>query len=189
VPLRGGCGGGAGGGPSTVGSFSGDGGYGGGGGGAIQIAVNGKLLVSGVINVPGAGGEGGHNGTAGGGGGSGGAMLLEGSSVEIAGTLAANGGGGGSGSKIYTEDAAPSGQDGQPSAQPAKGGPVNPTFGGAGGNGGAGATEAGASAPTEANAGGGGGAVGRIRINAPTLDHASGTLSPAHSSSSTVGKW
>jgi hypothetical protein len=189
VPLRGGCGGGAGGGPET-GSTVGNGGYGGGGGGAVQVAANGTLEVSGVITAPGAGGEGGHYGAAGGGGGAGGAILLEAAEVKVTGTLAANGGGGGSGSEIYTKANAPNGEDGQPSSTPAAGGKDNGAYGGPGGAGGAGATEAGTKPKTDANGGGGGGGVGRIRVNAPTSDTASGTFSPAALSvGSKVGVW
>ena len=177
VPLYGGCGGGGGG-----GAQSGDGG---GGGGAFQLSTSGTLLVSssGVISMPGAGGEKGQwiDIQGGGGGGSGGAILLEGANVQVQGVLAANGGGGGGGQH---------GQDGQPSATPAQGGSAGLHIG-EGGDGGAQGAEAGGAGQagaTKNDGGGGGGAAGRIRINGPTKS-LTGTISPAASISSSVASW
>lgn len=177
VPLYGGCGGGGGG-----GAASGDGG---GGGGAVQISTSGALVVtgSGVISMPGAGGEKGYfsDYQGGAGGGSGGAILLEGATVQVQGVLAANGGGGGS---------EQNGEDGTASAAAAQGGPTGINTG-AGGAGGATATEtggAGVGGTAKNDGGGGGGAAGRIRINSPSST-LGGVISPTPSTSSSVATW
>ena len=110
--LVGGAGGGGGAGANN-------GGHGGGGGGAIQIAVNGALVINGVIDVGGCGGLHAGMSDGGGGGGSGGAIVLEAAHVTLASTavLASNGGGGGAG-----DDMSSNGGDGNASVVPALGG-------------------------------------------------------------------
>lgn len=92
--LRGGFGGGAGGGteiPIPTG---------GGGGGAIYINSQGKitLTTTGAIHANGAQGANSNNKNGGGGGGSGGVIILQGSILDIQGTLSAMGGSGGTSS-------------------------------------------------------------------------------------------
>ncbi len=166
-PLAGGSGG-------SFGSANDDSLSGGGGGGAVQLSALGRVRVTAIggINVGGAGG-GGLSGVMGrcSGGGAGGSVLIEGSDVEILGTVAANGGGGGG--NAFFEPAV--GQSGQLSGTPAVGGMglvVN------GGNGGAGAT-----APTDGtreidSIGGGGGSGGRVRVRSVNPPALSGTISP-----------
>ncbi|MEM9491959.1 MAG: hypothetical protein AAGC55_22630 [Myxococcota bacterium] len=175
IPLVGGSGGGRGGGA--------DGGVGGGGGGAIQISAFGELRIetSGGINAGGGGGRGGRGDDGGGGGGAGGAILLEATSMEIRGVLAANGGGGGAGANVA--EPGQSGQPGQLSAEPAAPGQAvgEGTAGGAGGAGGEAAGQPGQAA-NEAentdNAGGGGGAGGRIHLRSSEPARIAGTISP-----------
>jgi hypothetical protein len=177
VPLYGGCGGGHGGHSCS--------GAGGGGGGAIQISASGTISVTGVVSMPGAGGGDGEYGTfscSGGGGGSGGAILLEAAAITIASSavLAANGGGGGG----YA-----AGEVGLASTANAAGGATNSKTG-KGGAGGAKNPEAGAPGdPGNAGGGGGGGGAGLIRLSSAGLKLQSSSVSPAPSTSSTVGVW
>jgi hypothetical protein len=171
IPLRGGCRGGSGGRSNMT-----NGGGGGRGGGALQLSAGGAITFAslGSIQANGEGGQGGNAGnrTGGGGGGSGGAILIEGTTLNMAAVsvLAANGGAGaeGSGGSLNGSD----GQDGQVSAQAAV---CNATASGCGGNGGSGAARmaganngaspAGAGCASNPPGGGGGGGVGRIRLN------------------------
>jgi hypothetical protein len=169
--LLGGSGGGAGDDHSNAGR-------GGGGGAAIHLIANGPIVLMSGSGIN-AGGCGGRAGTGtndgGGGGGAGGAILIEGTTVTIAGTLAANGGGGGGGST----GANTIGEKGKLSRMPAFGGAAG--AGAAGGDGGTGAAGNGVIGSNTAGGGGGGGGVGRIRINTrnATVSRASATLSPA----------
>jgi hypothetical protein len=157
------------------------------GGGGIQIVAMAALTIeAGVyINAGGAGGlNSGNIGT--GGGGSGGSILLEATSVVVAGTLAANGGGGG-GQSVDQEAG-----DATANATPAPGGPagtpspgcaphsVNTCQAAAGGAGSAGATISGSPGQSGASvfAGGGGGGAGRIRINSANAPALTGVFSP-----------
>jgi hypothetical protein len=158
VPLLGGSAGGA------ESAFA----EGGGGGGAIQLSARGSITIgiSGIIDVGGGGGAG--NGS---GGGSGGAVLIEAPAVTIAGIIAANGGSG------AANTGGPYGQNGQPSATPARGVPT------AGVGSAATLINGGAGSMTDMSnnsSGAGGGAAGRIRINttagAATI---TGTISPS----------
>ncbi|MGE0547742.1 MAG: hypothetical protein AB7R00_11825 [Kofleriaceae bacterium] len=183
-PLFGGSGGG-GGGPGDTGATL----RGGGGGGALQITAFEKLIVSGTINMGGAGGSGGvrasaeSNAAAGSGGGGGGSVLLEAPEVEVTGIVAANGGAGGGGGSPVGSGAA--GGNAMVSGSQAVGG--NPAgFGGnsKGGNGGAlagVATKATDVADEDDDGGGGGGGAGTIYIRSRT-SKLSGTISPAHGS-------
>jgi hypothetical protein len=133
-------------------------------GGALQLVSCGTLQVAGIVTAPGGGGQGNpiEGLAAGGGGGSGGGILIEAREAIIDGIIAANGGGGGAPNADDPTDLI-HGEDGQPSAQRARGGvginsPV--TDGGAGG--------ALAGPPGDSVGGGGGGAAGRIRINVPS---------------------
>ena len=161
IPLRGGNGGGAGGFDTMTGMLRG--GVGGGGGGAIALVAMDAITITGVVGVPGGGGDAHTNGDGGGGGGGGGAILLESPLILVEGALTANGGGGG----------APSGADGNrgtiASANTATGGSFNGKRGGHGG--------AGTSPPSDGETyddglgtmrrgGGGGGAAGRIEVKA-----------------------
>ena len=165
--LVGGAGGGGGAGANN-------GGHGGGGGGAIQIAVNGALTVSGVIDAGGCGGLKAGMSDGGGGGGSGGAIVLEAVQVSLAATavLAANGGGGGAGDDMSTN-----GGDANASTTPALGGTAMSGAGGDGGNGGASNAKPGQHytngrdgqipVPSATDfGGGGGGGCGRIAVRA-----------------------
>lgn len=142
------------------------------GGGAIQIVAGGELYITstGTIHV---GGGGGGWGSAG--GGSGGAILLEGETVRVAGTLAANGGGGGG-----QGSGGDNGENATPDADPAKGGPsagANAETG-IGGIGAAGDTVEGGDGGS--TGGGGGGGAGRIRINSRSGEATiTGTVSPS----------
>ncbi len=176
--------------PLVAGSSGGEGGVGrgGNGGGAIQLSACGALQVSGLINVGGEGGSGSgvydssnQVSQQASGGGSGGSLLLQGMSVNVTGTLAANGGGGGG---------TTAGADATGDAQPAPGGTSNMTTKAAGGAGAAGATIDGQPGQTQAasTSGGGGGAVGRIRISAkPSQATLGGTLSPPLGPCTTLG--
>jgi len=171
-PLAGGFGGGS------------SNGVGGGGGGAVQLASEGTITVSGIINAGGCGGTQGDATHGGGGGGSGGAVLLEAPTVHVTatGVLAANGGGGGGGG----DAAATAGEAGRPNDTRASGG-AGGTNGFTGGNGGFLATAAQPGADGN-GAGGGGGGVGRVRLNSTsgaTLDTNS-ILSPAASQGTAV---
>jgi hypothetical protein len=95
-------------------------------------------------------------------------VLLQASSVTIAGVVAANGGGGGG------HNMAGPGENGTRSATPAKGFGTSTFY--KGGDGGAGVT-APAGAGTS-HGGAGGGAVGRIRILGNQTDLAAGVISP-----------
>jgi len=125
----------------------------GGGGGALQLAVSGRIDVTGSLLARGGNGVNGC-GTSGGatGGGSGGGILLEGNQVFITGgTLLADGGRGGNGAN-----------------------------GGGGGLGSAsGAGQVGGSSGT--SGGGGGGSAGRIRIKGAQGCSLGGTVTPAAS--------
>ena len=167
--------------PLVGGSSGGSGSFGAGaGGGAVQLVAFGafSMAAGSSINVGGGGGQpavSSNTGDNSGGGGSGGSILIEATSVQIAGTLAANGGGGGGVSA--------NGKDGTSDATGAAGGAKAGV--GAGGTGSAAASIDGAT-PMSVNPGpegGGGGGAGRIRINtksgSATLTAA--TLSPAAS--------
>lgn len=156
--LRGGCDGGDG-----ADGNGPDGGDGGDGGGAIQLLARDVLRVgsTGKVLAGGGGGTGGNNGrSGGGGGGSGGSLLLGGTSITIAGVLAANGAGGGGGSN---GSQAGHGADGLPSLTVAVGGMPEGTSG-TGGNGAAGALPATAGTGVDRGGGGGGGGAGKIRL-------------------------
>lgn len=127
---------------------------GGRGGGAIQLSAGG-LLTIGTAGLVYAGGDGGGN--SGGGGGSGGAILIEGSTVRVLGTLAANGGGG----NVF--EGLSDAEDGQPRAVPAKG--IRATAGDGSAAGVLDGTNGGMTPGDVNTAGGGGGGAGRIRIN------------------------
>lgn len=159
-------------------------GRGGGGGAAIHLIANGPIvLMSGSgINAGGCGGRAGTNtNDGGGGGGAGGAVLLEGTTVTIAGTIAVNGGGGGGGNT----GAMTVGQKGQLSRSRAAGG--LPGAGSSGGDGGAGDTPAGI-VGTNASGGGGGGGIGRIRVNtrSGTVSRTNAVLSPGPGDTNTT---
>lgn len=152
-------------------------GRGGGGGAAIHLLANGPIVIaSGGINAGGCGGRAGTGGNdGGGGGGSGGAILIEGTTVSIAGTLAVNGGGGGGGSTGENT----TGQPGQLSRAAAAGGVAG--GGEAGGDGAAGPVVVGSAGDGDGDGGGGGGGgIGRIRVNtrSGSVDRAAATLSP-----------
>ena len=187
--LLGGCGGGAGGGPDTGGPI-GHGGYGGGGGGALQLVVDGKLTVDGVVTANGAGGGGGINGGGGGGGGSGGTLLIDALQVSVGmgGFLAATGGGGGAGSENLQSTKVVDGQDGLSTKTGAAGG-VGTGFGGSGGAGGADSENGEDGAGGMPNAGGGGGAAGRIRVHAQTLGGVGSRSAPKAATSTNVQVW
>jgi hypothetical protein len=160
-------------------------GGGGAGGGAIQISAMGAISVIGdaYITTGGQGGASCINGACSAGG-SGGAILLEGTTVNVAGILAANGGAGGSGSGGGS-DALPLMTSQLPSEAP--GGPATDSSA-AGGNGSAGSVTAGSPglAGTESTtkpggsiSGGGGGGAGWIRVNTPSgMATLTGILSP-----------
>ncbi len=146
VPLRGGSSGGR------------NGNHAGAGGGAIQLVAGTSVEITseGSVNMGGSGG-----GWYGNGGGSGGAILVESTSINVAGTLAANGGGGGGGASAGGED----GASATANATPAAGG-AGGASGGAGGAGSAGNEINGApGGSTSGQAGGGGGGAGWIRLN------------------------
>ena len=177
VPLVGGSSGG-----------SGSGGAGS-GGGAIQLVAGNSITISpgGSIQVgAGGGGFGGISGQEAGAGGSGGSLLLESTTVNVSGTLAANGGGGGAGTSADVGSPAPldpGGVDSTANATAAPGGKagVGPS---SGGNGSAGASIDGAPGTfTSGNsAGAGGGGAGRIRVNTKSgVATLGGTISPATS--------
>ncbi len=166
--------------PLVGGSAGGGGAVGSGaGGGAIQISAAGAMALNAGTTLT-VGGQGGPIGGLAsdqnaGGGGSGGSILLEATSVTLAGTLAANGAGGGG---DYTGKG---GADATPSATPAAGGSGGAN-GAAGGAGGAAATSDGSPGQASAgiNSGGGGGGTGRIRINSMSgAATVTGVLSPS----------
>ncbi len=176
VPLRGGM---------SAGSSA--------GGGALQISARHRIVVTGQVSVPGAGGR---LSSSGHGGGSGGSVLLEAPSVTIAGAIAANGGGGGGGDlsgSAGNQVEGTGGQDGRIDMMAAEGGVGSDEYFPAGcgsahgGSGGRGSIGNSGGAPgqvpnepcmlLETNGGGGGGA-GRIRINASAPCDCSGRLSP-----------
>ena len=183
-PLVGGSGGGIGAGGDAVAA------RGGGGGGALQISSLEQIIITGTIDIGGAGGEAGQGDTntadgtnagAGGGGGGGGALLLEAPVVTVnaGAVLAANGGGGGGAGNDQTDGT--SGQDGQRSATVALGGQSAISQASDGGDGGANTTAAKSAANSSTasyNAGGGGGAVGRIFVRAHASPALGGTISP-----------
>lgn len=161
-------------------------GRGGGGGAALHFLSNGSIEIqqSGGVNAGGCGGRSG-NGTndGGGGGGSGGAILIEGRTVTIEGTVAVNGGGGGGGNT----GADSVGQKGQLSRVRASGGPAG--GGGAGADGAAGANAAGINGSTaNGGGGGGGGGIGRIRVNTRngSVSRTNAILSPGPGDPSTT---
>jgi hypothetical protein len=177
VPLVGGSSGGSG--SASAGS----------GGGAVQLVAGTSITIDagGYVQVGGGGGGfGGISGQEAGAGGSGGSLLLESTSINVAGTLAANGGGGGAGTSADVGSPAPldpGGANSTPNATAAAGGKsgVGPS---SGGNGSAGASIDGtAGAFTSGNSGGGGGGgAGRIRLNTKSgVATVTGTLSPAAS--------
>jgi hypothetical protein len=152
------------------------------GGGAVQVTSYSSILLATpkVANTDGAwaGGAGGGGGApggsgpfAGGGGGAGGTILLEAPVIDIRPgvVLAANGGGGGAGATAID------GQPGQFGSTPASGGSGGPMIanGGAGAALNANATDGATGMMTQQSSpagGGGGGGIGRIRINAVTLN-------------------
>ncbi len=157
-PLLGGSGGGRGG-CKTSGCTSGPGG---GGGGAVALIAGQAVVVpaGGGVNVGGGGGGSGTDGASGGGGGgSGGAILIEAPTVTLDGVLAAGGGGGGG----VGSGASAAGQQGQLSADAAKGG-QGTVVGGDGSSATAASGSGGGSDNKDGCAGGGGGA-GRVRVN------------------------
>jgi hypothetical protein len=164
VPLRGGASGGAAGGAQ-----------GGAGGGGLQIVAGGTFTLSAgtYINV---GGGGGGYGFTSAGGGAGGSLLIEATTIKIAGIIAANGGGGsGAGVGVST------GVDGTPNAMPAAGG-MGATPGGAGsGDTAIDGADAPAATVMGGGASGGGGGAGRIRLNSMSgmADLTGATFSPA----------
>ena len=148
-PLVAGAGG-AGGVSDTDTNPNGAGGGGGAGGGALQLSVDGTLLVSGEIDT--SGGRGGDAYGGGGGGGSGGALLLEALELEVSGALYAEGGRGGHGNLSWS----PSGTTG--------------------GSAGSGSSAAGGGGQTES--GGGGGAVGYLLLRYLDSVSVTGSFSP-----------
>jgi hypothetical protein len=153
-PLLAGSGG-AGGLSDTDTNPNGGGGGGGAGGGALQISVDGALLVSGVIDA--SGGRGGDAYGGGGGGGAGGGVLLEALELDISGALYAEGGRGGHGNLSWV----PSGTTG--------------------GSGGAASAPGGGAAGRES--GGGGAAAGWILLRyLDAIDTSGATISPDGSS-------
>ena len=88
-------GGSGGGGGGNGGAGGGRGSGGGGGGGAVKITTNNMFTVSGTIRSNGGGSIGGGSGTGGGGGGSGGSIFLQGSTLNISGSVTATGSSGG----------------------------------------------------------------------------------------------
>jgi hypothetical protein len=157
-PLVAGSGGGGGLSDTDTNPNGGSGG-GGAGGGAIQISVDGSLIVSGAIDA--SGGRGGDAWGGGGGGGSGGAVLLEALELDISGDIAAEGGRGGHGNLSWV----PSGSNGG-----AAGSGTSP-------GGGGGARES----------GGGGGGAGWILLRYLDAESSSSaTISPATSSACAV---
>ena len=180
TPLRGGCSGG------TGAEIDGGAVAAGGGGGGLQLVGETVIVTSDAeITASGGGGAGAQDEAAGGGGGgSGGAILFHAVGLTIAGTVTANGGGGGEGRRD-TQPGTPGG-DGNSirilATNAAAGG-----MGAAGGNGGSGAVqllpggnaEAGQGSTTEtAGGGGGGGGIGRIHLDADSLNLVGGVFSP-----------
>lgn len=176
--VRGGC-------PGFGGGDAGGnkGGIGGDGGGAFYAIANGPIEITpdGVINASGSSGTGGAaGGGGGGGGGSGGLIVLDGSTVTIAGPVFARGGGGGGGAGTTT----PGGSGLDPSTQQFGGGGGAPgaTGGGAGapGCGGPGGKEGGfpTTNPAAAGGGGGGGSCGLLLVYG-TRSIVDGLTSPA----------
>lgn len=179
-PLIGGSGGGAGGKGAVTPC------HGGGGGGALQITALDSIVVTGTIQLVGAGGEGGvgdpagNNGGAGCGGGGGGGLLLEAPAVRLGAmaVLTANGGAGGGGA--YFDLPGAPGEPGTASTTPAVGGAAAGVNAGPGGNGAAGSTAAQPAPTAPANAGGGGGAIGAIYLRtSPGALMMGGTVTPA----------
>jgi hypothetical protein len=175
VPLRGGSGGGG-------GDRTGDRG-GGGGGGAVQIscAVGVEVSVFGRMNAGGAGGMGGeprYDGS----GGSGGAVLLEGATTTVDGNVVGNGGGGGGG---HSGDTLQYGEDGSWDDSRAMGGRNTGSWTYAG-SGGAGESPDGDGRNIYFLGAGGG--VGRIHLNAASLDaiEVGGLVSPYESTGLTT---
>ncbi|MEZ4363865.1 MAG: hypothetical protein R3B48_27065 [Kofleriaceae bacterium] len=154
------------------------------GGGAVYLAASGELTVTatGRVHAGGAGGNGGGALTGAGGAGSGGMIVIEAAAVHHAGVIAANGGGGGEGGVIVsgTPLNGGNGENGQSSAQTAKGGDAFLIADGDGGNGsgGGGTPQAGRNGSNSFDGGGGGGGgAGFIRVLG-TRDGA-GVISPA----------
>jgi hypothetical protein len=169
--------------PLMAGSSGGMGAAGGAGagGGAVQLVAGGTFMMNAgsYINVGGGGGNfGGTASQEAGGGGAGGSILIEATTVSIAGILAANGGGAGS-CGTGSED----GSDGTPNSTAAAAGAGTS----AGGAGSAGGTTAGSPGTVDTAgdcAGGGGGGAGRIRINSSTpATITAATFSPTVASS------
>lgn len=161
--------------PLTAGS-SGGGLYGGEGGGAIQLVAGVSIAISGIVTAP--GGAGGP----GSGGGAGGSILIESPSVSLSGVIAANGGGGTAGTGGGLAD------EGQASAERARGVP-SIEDNSSGGKGGAGSVMEGENGSLNSDpaysdgnfSGSGGGSVGRIRIRANAFA-STGVISPTLSS-------
>ncbi|HEY4244918.1 MAG TPA: hypothetical protein VGM88_34120 [Kofleriaceae bacterium] len=150
------------------------------GGGAIDLVAAHGIAIQGVVGAPGIGGSGGYGNNVlgthegGGGGGSGGLIVLDGATISVTGTLAANGGGGGAGGITYLDAhgyAAP-GNAGDLSNEAAHSGD---------GVGGAGSTiadgQAGTSFTDSVAGGGGGGGAGWIHATVPVTGD--GIVSPA----------
>ena len=159
IVPRGGCDGADGAPNDEPASIAGEGGA---GGGALHLLAAGRVSISGVIDVGGAGGAGAEDTRAGGGGGgSGGAVIVEAAEIDVtpSAVIAANGGGGGGG---CDNDPAQEGADALASAEPAAGGLGDAEIG----NGGAGGSEPRHDGTGGANAnrggGGGGGGVGFV---------------------------
>lgn len=194
TPLRGGCPGGTGAAPGGVSALP----IGGGGGGALQISASRRLIVGGLINANGGGGEAGRSrnpfGESAAGGGSGGGIRLEANVMTFKSTmkLLANAGTGGEGGDTNGSlMRRTNGFDGQLGFGITRG----PGDGVGGTNGGDGAGGTTINGDNAANAGsnntgggGGGGAVGRIYarwIDATASCRESGYLiSPSTSASS-----
>lgn len=180
TPLRGGCSGG------TGAEIDGGAVAAGGGGGGLELVGETVIVTSDAeITASGGGGSGAQDEAAGGGGGgSGGAILFHAVGLTIAGTVTANGGAGGEGRRD-TQPGTPGGDGNSTRAlatTAAAGG-----MGAAGGNGGAGGVlllaggngEAGQGSDTKtAGGGGGGGGIGRIHLDADSLNLVGGVFSP-----------
>lgn len=174
--LRGGCAGAAGG-RGENGSVSG---YGGAGGGALQLTARTAVIVSGVVQAGGSGGQPGIALSGGGGGGSGGMIWIEAPTVALDGSavVSANGGGGGEGGD-ENGGVGDGGDDGLAGDFKPEGGDGLARKGGSGGDAGYADKFDGRNARKADAGGGGGGAAGVVRINAGFLAVEQGaTISP-----------
>ena len=162
-------------GPGTSGPTFGDAVGGGGGGALLLVGCRGPVVLEGVIDAGGGGGESGGDTNpiagvtrfrGGAGGGSGGYVVVQGAAVTVTatGALWANGGGGGGGASSDGARGGP-GYDAPRSTFAAYGGQVFGT-GGAGGQGGTAAVPSNGGLSLVA-AGGGGGAAGRLQLYTP----------------------